>query len=620
MVISPEMCVSGRDLTEPRPSPDGSLVAVVVRWGGSAGIVVVPIDGGPERLVTTLPPPSPGRGLGGGCHAWLPDGSGLVYASGGGLWRQSVGQMPRERTPDDDRLAGAGPVRVTHHGDDASVRAPAVAPDGGSVVYTLDEAQVWLAPLHGSGLPLRIDDGAADFCFDPHVATRPDGGRTVRWQAWSVPDMPWDAAHVEIAHLDPTGEVTAREARRGSGAIQQPATLPDGRAIEVRDDPGWLNVWVDDGPLVDEPFEHAGPTWGPGQRSYAASPDGTRVAFTRNEAGFGRLCVVELADCAVTEVARGVHGQLGWTGDHLVALRTGARTPTCVVAYDTRSSGWERRSLVVGPVEAWDHLDPAALPEPDAVEIVVDGATLHARRYRAGGTSDERRNRMICWIHGGPTDQWQVEFMPRVAYWVAQGWDVLAVDPRGTTGHGRSYQQALHGEWGRLDVDDTAAAIRHAHTQGWAAPATTVVMGGSSGGLTVLGVLGRHPGLAAAGVATYPVCDLADLAERSHRFEAHYTLSLVGPFTDTERYRERSPLSYADRIDVPLLVMHGEADPVVPVEQSIRLADRVRSAGGDVELHLFEGEGHGFRDPANKLAEYELVGRFLQRVVPDRRG
>ena len=108
----------------------------------------------------------------------------------------------------------------------------------------------------------------------------------------------------------------------------------------MRDDSGWLNVWLGDEPLVDEPFEHAGPTWGTGQRSYALSPDGSRLAFTRNEAGFGRLCVVDTRTRDVNEVARGVHGQLTWVGDRLCALRTGARTPTQIVTYDT--STWAR--------------------------------------------------------------------------------------------------------------------------------------------------------------------------------------------------------------------------------------------------------------------------------------
>ncbi len=380
--------------------------------------------------------------------------------------------------------------------------------------------------------------------------------------------------------------------------------MPDGTEICVRDDTGWLNVWVGDEPLVDEPFEHAGPMWGMGQRSYAVSPDGSMVAFTRNELGFGRLCVVDVDTRVVREVARGVHGQLGWAGDRLIALRTGARTPTQIVSYST--DAWERTTLAVGPVAGWDGAD---LPEPELVEVECDSVRLHARRYVAG------RGRTLCWIHGGPTDQWQVEFMPRLAYWWSRGWDILVPDPRGTTGHGRAYQQALHGEWGRLDVADAAAILRHSHEVGWSSPDHTVMMGSSSGGLTALGVLGLHPGLAAGGVVLYPVTDLAALAAKSHRFEAHYTISLVGPLADVELYADRSPLSYCDRIDVPVLVMHGDADPVVPLSSTLELVDLMTTAGRDVELIVMEGEGHGFRDPVNKRADYERTAEFLVGVV-----
>jgi dipeptidyl aminopeptidase/acylaminoacyl peptidase len=593
--IRPELCVAGRDLTEPRPSPAGGTVAFVARWGDESAIMVVPVTGGLERLLTVAPRPAGGRGFGGGCFDWMPDGSGVVYAaSDGDLWLQPVD--------------GSAAVRLTHHGGERSVQAPAVAPDGRWVAYVIDQAEIWRAFVDGSAEPERIDDAGADFCADPYASAD-----TVRWQAWNVPDMPWDGARTEIARVGVAGAgIEHRAVRSGPGAIQQPRTLADGTPVEIRDDTGWLNVWVGDAPLLDEPFEHAGPSWGMGQRSYAESPDGSRLAFTRNEAGFGRLCVLDRVTGRVHDVGRGVHGQLGWSHDHLVALRSGARTPTQLVSYQPVSvaadpgRGWHRRVLVVGAPLGWDHLD---LPEPEPFMVDCDGTTIHARRYGAGN------GRMICWVHGGPTDQWQVTFMPRISYWWSKGWDVVVPDPRGTTGHGRAYQQALHDEWGRLDVHDTAAVIRHAHSSGWAEPSSTVVMGGSSGGLTALGVLGLHAGLAAGGAVSYPVCDLADLSEHSHRFEAHYTLSLVGPLDDVDRYRERSPLSYAHRIDVPLLVMHGDADPVVPVEQSIMLADRIRSAGGDVELHILEGEGHGFRDPQNRLDEFEIVGRFLDRLL-----
>jgi dipeptidyl aminopeptidase/acylaminoacyl peptidase len=580
-VITVEMCLAGRELSEPRPSPDGAWLVMAVRWEASSALVLVAIGGGPERLLTSAPPPAPGRGFGGGCFDWLPDSSAVVYAGrDGDLWSQPV--------------PGGAARRISAIGPDRRAEAPCVDPTGDAVVAVVDQAEIWRWPITG-GAANRLDDGGADFVFDPHVA----GDGSVRWQAWNVPDMPWDASRIDGVSADGR----ALEPVRSTGAVQQWRTAPDGTPLMVRDDTGWLNVWLGERPLVDEPYEHAEPTWGTGQRTFAVSPSGDRVAFARNESGFGRLCVLDRATGEVEAVARGVHGQLTWVDDVLVALRSGARTPTQVVAYDTAT--WIRRVLVVGPVSAWDVAD---LPEPELVAIEHDGVTIHARRYVAG------RGRTLCWVHGGPTDQWRVEFMPRVAYWWGQGWDVLVPDPRGSTGHGRDYQQALRGGWGRLDVDDTAAVVAAGHERGWSSPASTVMIGSSSGGLTALGVLGLHRGLACGGVVLYPVTDLAALAEFSHRFEAHYTDTLVGPPGD-ERYRSHSPLAYADRIDVPLLVMHGDADPVVPIESTLAFVDRMRAAGGDVELVVMTGEGHGFRDPANRRADYDLTAAFLRRVA-----
>ena len=234
------------------------------------------------------------------------------------------------------------------------------------------------------------------------------------------------------------------EAIEGSAAVQQPRTMPDGRQVCVRDDDGWLDVWIDGRPVLRDATEHAGPTWGPGQRSYAVSPDGTHVAFTANERGFGRLRVVCLATGEVRELGRGVHGQVSWECDRISALRSGARTPTQVVVYDAHSG--ERTVVEVGPVGEW--IDDE-LVEPELVEIATDdGAVVHARLYRADAST-----RVLVWLHGGPTDQWLVTWMPRIAHWRSRGWNVLVPDHRGSTGHGRAYQQAMQGRWGALDVE-----------------------------------------------------------------------------------------------------------------------------------------------------------------------
>ena len=579
---------SGREITEPEVSPDGEWVGFVQRWRGGSSISAVPaVGGGLERQLTFGPDPAPGRALGGGCFAWAPGGDGalsFVYAAvDGELWSQ----------------CGVDLERLTSH--ERTVRAPAVC--GGLVAYAVDEAEVWLSDL-ATGESRRLDDGRHAFCFDPSMSPE---GRIVSWQGWSPPDMPWDGS-VRV-DCDLRGG-TIREWVIDDVAVQQPRFTPHGEPVHVHDGSGWLNVHVGDRPVVSEPVEHAGPTWGMGNRSYAFDDTGERMAYNRNERGHGALCVADLTTGIVEQIGRGVHGHLSWVDDHLVTLRTGARTPTQIVRYRTHT--WKRATLALSQPDVWPR---DALPEPELIEAGShDGrATLHARRFVAG------KGRMLVWVHGGPTDQWQVDWRPRITYWWSRGWDVLVVDPRGTTGHGRAYQQALHGGWGRLDIDDTADLIGHAQASGWARPDSTVVLGGSAGGLTVLGLLADHPELVAGGVASYPVSDLKALTEVTHRFEAHYTDTLVAPNDGSPEseaaFAALSPIHRAGRITGPLLLMHGTDDPVVPIAQSEALAARIAESGGDVDFVVYEGEGHGFRDPDNVTDEYERTEAFLDRVT-----
>lgn len=582
---------AGRSLSEPRISPDGRWIGFVQRWRGGASINLAPIGGvGPERQLTFGPDPSPGRGLGGGCFTWITAaGEGeatIVYAAiDGELWWQR----------------GAVLRQLTDH--ERSARAPAVA--AGTLVYALDEAEIWRIDL-GSNVARRLDDGRHAFCFDPAVS--PDG-TSVSWIGWSPPNMAWDAA-VRVDLDLASGGIS--EWSIDDGAFQQPRFTPTGEAVHVHDGTGWLNVHIEADAVVEEQREHAGPTWGMGNRSFAFDGDGTRMAFTRNERGHGALVVVDRVTGHIEQLGRGVHGQLTWVGDHIAALRSGARTPPQIVSY--RAPSWDRHTIVLSVPDGWPLEE---LPEPELIETRSsdDALGLYARRFVAGN------GRLLVWVHGGPTDQWQVEWRPRINYWWSRGWDVLVVDPRGTTGHGREHQQALHGNWGRSDVDDTADLIRLAHRAGWSTPDSTVVVGGSSGGLTALGVLADHPELVAGGVTSYPVSDLRALTEVTHRFEAHYTDTLVAPndgsAASDAAFRALSPIHRAASIAKPLLLMHGSDDPVVPIEQSERLVAAIREGGGDVDFVVYDEEGHGFRRPETVADEYARTEVFLDRLVAE---
>jgi dienelactone hydrolase len=592
-MIPVNLCLAGRDLTEPVPSPDGKWVLVGVRSAGRSGLLLVPSDGGPERLLSVDPVPAHGRGLGGGCSDWLPDSSGFVYAAADGqVWIHLL---------DGQRRA------LTSLAPGHEVSCPAVSPDGAQIAFVIDLAEVHVVMLDDPATDRSLG-ALSDFVIDP--AWSPDG-RELTWHAWDVPNMAWDESYVVRCAVDPRDAVLVAD-RVAQQQVQQPRYSADGALWDVCDADGWLNVRRNGRVVVAEAHEHAGPTWGPGQRSFAVSPDGRRVVLNRNEAGFGRLVLVDLGDGTaapiVSEVAKGVHGQIRWVGDRVTALRTGGRTPTQVVVYDTGADSgvWSRTTLAVGPVAEWSNVEEH-LVEPELFEVsTYQGARVPVRAYRPVDPDARASGRMICWVHGGPTDQWQVTFMPRITYWVSRGWTVLVPDHRGSTGHGRAFQQAMRNAWGTADAQDVSAAVAYAQALGWGSRARTVLMGGSAGGYTALNVLVAHPELVAGAAVVYPVTDPVVLAAATYRFEAHYNDTLLGAEPVVV-----DPL----RLQRPVLVLHGDADPVVPVVQSELFVERAAAAGKDVELHVFEGEGHGFRLPANQAAEYALIEAFVSRIV-----
>jgi dipeptidyl aminopeptidase/acylaminoacyl peptidase len=595
------MCAYGRTLAEPRLSPDGSLVAFVTTVSGRGQLVVVPATGGAEIVVTSQPAPRPSVSYGGGAFDWMPDGSALVYAAvDGGLWLTSV---------------DGGPPRCVLAAQPAGpASAPAIAPDGTKVTCVIDSHYVAVASLADDGSwPIRIS-GDADFCFDPAFTT---DSQWIAWQQWRVPDMPWDTSEIAARRADASGEILSAFSAVDAQA-QQVRFAPGGQlAGFLTDVDGFLNLWTFDPdfnakPVVPEAFEHGDPSWGPGQRSFAWSPDGTRIAFNRNEVGFGRLCIADVATGEVEVVAKGVHGALSWQGDHLAAIRSGARTPTEIVVYDAK---WQRVQVARGPVAGFES---ATLVEPELVEWAGDdGSVVHGRLYRpATSATGNDPPPLICSIHGGPSSQSGVLFNARWAYWIDRGWALLVPDHRGSTGHGRAFLQAMRGRWGDLDTSDVAAGLRAAAERGWADPKRMVVMGGSAGGFTVLNVLAHHPDLCAAGVDLYGVADLLELDETTHRFEKHYLHSIVGPLPDAvDQYRSHSPVSVVEQITAPLLILQGDADVVVPPAQSQLIADRLRDLGRTVELHFYEGEGHGWARPDTVIDELERTEDFLRRHV-----
>jgi dipeptidyl aminopeptidase/acylaminoacyl peptidase len=602
--ISAAAIARSRTLGEARWSPGGTKLAWLDAFGGRVDLVVGPADGrGPAVTVTAEVPVTSLGAYGGGGYSWVDDDT-LAYAAADGrlLLLPTVG----------------GPLRVLSR--DGRASAPAASPDGRRIAFVLerdDSCDIAVVDVDGGGWPERLSH--ADYAWDP---TWSANGQTVAWHEWDLPNMPWDGSRIMAVAVDASDASPKLVAGADDVAVSQPRFAPIGDALAfVAETDGWMNVWtvaqIGASPtcVLPEPHEHAEPSWGPGQRSFAWAPDASALALCRNEDGFGRLVVVPIGgrDTDARDVSKGWHHGLDWGAGGIACVRSGGRTAPQLTVVDPATGARDAR-LRGAPAE----FDAADLPEPTPITWAgADGATVHGLLWLPlEGDANAGAPPLLVDVHGGPTDQTTVDWRPRVRWFLSRGWAVLSPNYRGSTGYGREYRHALDHAWGEVDVTDTVAGIRALAHDDRVDASRAAVMGGSAGGFTALLVAAHTPPVVRAAVSLFGVTDLFDLAATTHRFESRYLDRLVGTLPEhADRYAARSPVAHARDITVPVLVLQGADDKVVPPAQAQLLVDAVRAAGGTVEQHVYDGEGHGFSKEATIIDSFERIDAFLTRWV-----
>jgi len=186
---------------------------------------------------------------------------------------------------------------------------------------------------------------------------------------------------------------------------------------------------------------------------------------------------------------------------------------------------------------------------------------------------------------------------------------------RGSTGYGRTYRHSLNGRWGAADVDDCIAAAHYLADQQLVDADRIVIKGGSAGGLTVLGALADSD-VFAAGASRYGVADLTALAQDTHKFEARYCDRLVAPWPEGKAiYEARSPINRTEMLETPMIVLQGDADLVVPKNQSDAVVEALKANGVSHAYLVFPGVAHGFRDAETIVTALEAELSFFCQVL-----
>lgn len=558
------------------------------------------------------------------------------------VYRAAPGEQPTPLSPPAQPPYGLHYCDFTRVGDEVWCLRERIADPAG----TQARRDLVALPLDGSaaGDPAAVRVLAASHHFMTGPKVAPDG-RHVAWIGWDHPAMPWESTEVMLAPVGPDGTVgPARRLLGGDGvstgqidwAPDRPETL-----YALSDPGGWWNIHevTLDGRVVarcprEEEFGEA--LWRIGARWFLPLTGGRLVVVH----GLGRR------ELAVLDAGDNLHDIGGpyteWAavatdGARVAGTAASPRHPRCVVlAEPTGSPAGATAGTAPGAAAQYrrttlrraEATHPAYLPTGERRTFTgAGGEPVHAFVYPPANPQytgpDGERPPYLVHVHGGPTSRSQLIVNEEIAYFTSRGFGVVDVQYGGSTGFGRAYRERLRGNWGLVDVQDCATAIRALIAEGVADPERIAIRGGSAGGWTAVASLGAEPELYHAGAISFPVLDAVQWRTAgTHDFESQYLDSLIGPWPAArERYVAHSPIGHAGAIRAPLLLMQGLEDAVCPPAQAELLLDRLRGRGVPHHYLTFAGEQHGFRREATIVtcleAELALYAQVFGLDRPD---
>ena len=438
-----------------------------------------------------------------------------------------------------------------------------------------------------------------DFYASPRLS--PDGSQ-LAWLTWNHPNMPWDGCELWVGEVRENGCIgqTVKVAGGHDESIFQPEWSPDGLLHFVSDRTGWWNLyrWRDGGiePLWRMEAEFGRAQWLFGMSTYAFESD-NRIICTFNERGTWCLAILDSTTGKFERIETPYSdiSFLQCSSGYAVFYAGSPTTPESIVRLNLATRRTEVMRYSSNVV-----IDSGYLSVPQAIEFPTEnGLTAYAFFYapqnRDYTPRSSERPPLIVVSHGGPTGAASTASDLKIQYLTSRGIAVLDVNYGGSTGYGRAYRQRLNGQWGTVDVDDCVYGVRYLAAQGAVDEDRTAIRGGSAGGYTTLCAL-TFRDIFKAGASYYGVSDLEALVHDTHKFESRYLDNLIGPYPEQRnRYREKSPIHFTDRLSCPLIFLHGLEDKVVPPNQAELMVEALRAKGMPVAYLPFEGEQHGFR-------------------------
>ena len=629
------------DAQDPRASPDVKQVIytrrtidkINDRWDNALWIVNA--DGAKHRFL-----------LKGGSARWSPDGSRIAFVADG----QPAGPQVFVRWMDAEG-ATTQITRVSQPPTDIEW-----SPDGKTLVFRMmvpmkeawkvadmpapPAGATWTeAPYIVEKLNYRRDrEGFSDLGFQQIFVVTADGGtarqltegpynhgapvwapdgRSLVFAGLRSDDADWQWRESEIYRLDVASKaVTQLTTRKGPDG--QPAISPDGRSIAYTGYDMTTDTWVDS-KLYLMNADGSGsrvltPTLDRSPQGLMWAADGSGIYFSVEDRGSRNLMFVPVSGEPVRAITKGEH-LLAVTGidklGNAVAIATAWNRPNDVVAFNVA-----RPQQITQLTSVNDDLlgtkDLASIEEiwyPS-----VDGARIQGWIVKPPGFDKSRKYPLMLSIHGGPHSMYGVGFNFGWQEHAATGYVVLFTNPRGSTGYGSAFGNAIKNAYPGKDFDDLMAGVDSVINRGYIDTKNLFVYGCSGGGVLTSWIVGHTDRFAAAS-ANCPVTNWLSFVGTTDGASWYYNFAKL-PWEDPSEHLRRSPLMYIGNVKTPTMLMTGVKDLRTPMPQTEEFYSGLKMRKIPTAMVRFNEEWHGTSSkPSNFLRTQAYLRHWFNRFA-----
>lgn len=298
--------------------------------------------------------------------------------------------------------------------------------------------------------------------------------------------------------------------------------------------------------------------------------------------------------------------------ENLLAFYVGGDTsPADLFVLDLRNGQHRKLTSALNPKVKPEHLVSATVVRYPS----FDNLPIPALLYKPHGASANHKVPALVWVHGGPGGQSRVGYSPDIQFLVNNGYAVLAVNNRGSSGYGKTFFHQDDRKHGDVDLKDCVYGRKYLESLDWVDKSKVGIIGGSYGGYMTCAALAFQPDAFDVGIDIFGVTNwlrtLSSIPPWWAAARDSLYAELGDPATDSDRLKKISPLFHAKNIRKPLLVVQGANDPRVLKVESDEMVAAVRSNGVPVEYVIFPDEGHGFRKKENRITAAEAYRTFL---------